>query len=511
MKRHAVRNAIRMIALFASYLAFAGNKSQTISNPNDLGWLEKITSSLTVAEEEAQKADFASLKMMVSNPDWASEVYWAMERMRLDSDKKGMAKVMQTVAYLHLKQLGTDEARAALKRIDDEANKDANDVTRLEKIVRSFAAAEEEVQKFYSAPPKIASDNDFSDVINRLNDMRDKGRLVQLTKGSQTGAYLQLGNLGTEEALAALDRIEAEAKKVTLTPEKVAMGVWPHAVGHFEVGRVEPLTQVRTPNGTTYGVVLSGILGGPGDFFLVWTKTPQDATSWSRPRLLPQRIFPGIDKPVLTAKDDDNLVLSYIQRKPPARNLMDGTDDQGRESPVKGKQKLEFSISEVCKDSDGDGWTDIEEKRLGLDPQKADTDGDGIPDGQDVCPDYAPSAKDASDEDVEIIQKVVFATYGLSGSRDLLIASITERNMQLRKVQLWGYGGPVLYNPPGNWHKDHPGTFFVGWSVKHISETEASVALRDYEGSLASSWMEVFLRKIGRRWVVVKFGGGLIS
>ena len=127
--------------------------------------------------------------------------------------------------------------------------------------------------------------------------------------------------MGTEEALAALDRIENEAKKVTLTPEKVAMGVWPHAVGHFEVGRVEPITQVRTPNGTTYGVVVSGLLGG-FDFYLVWTKTPQDATSWSRPRLLPQRVFPGIDKPVLTAKDDDHLVLSYNQRKPPKNRVI---------------------------------------------------------------------------------------------------------------------------------------------------------------------------------------------
>jgi hypothetical protein len=191
---------------------------------------------------------------------------------------------------------------------------------------------------------------------------------------------------------------------------------------------------------------------------------------------------------------------------------MEGTDDPGPKAPSKGKQKWEFSISEACKDSDGDGWTDIEEKRLGLDPQKADTDGDSIPDGQDVCPNYAPSAKDANDEEVEIIQKVVFATYGLSGSRDLLIAGLTEgREVQFRKIQLWGYGGPVLYNPPGNWAKDHPGAFCVGWSVKRISETEAKVDLRDYEGPLASSWQEVFLRKIGRRWVVVKFGDGLIS
>jgi hypothetical protein len=35
------------------------------------------------------------------------------------------------------------------------------------------------------------------------------------------------------------------------------------------------------------------------------------------------------------------------------------------------------------KDSDGDGLTDRDEERLGQDPRNPDTDGDGIPDGQD--------------------------------------------------------------------------------------------------------------------------------
>ena len=196
MKRRVVRNAIRMIAIFAGCLAFGGNNIQTISKPNDVGWLEKVVNSLAAAEEGAQKADLASLKIMISNPDWASEVYWALENMRQESDRNGMSKVMQTVAYLHLKQLGTDEARAALKRIDDEANKYTNDVARLEKIVRSFAAAELEVHKFYSAPPKVASVDDLAYVINKLNDMRDKGRLVQLARGWQFGYGGSSGGIG---------------------------------------------------------------------------------------------------------------------------------------------------------------------------------------------------------------------------------------------------------------------------------------------------------------------------
>jgi hypothetical protein len=47
---------------------------------------------------------------------------------------------------------------------------------------------------------------------------------------------------------------------------------------------------------------------------------------------------------------------------------------------------LEFDLATLAVDRDGDGLTDIEEHRLGLDFSNADTDGDGVPDGRDPLP-----------------------------------------------------------------------------------------------------------------------------
>jgi hypothetical protein len=51
-----------------------------------------------------------------------------------------------------------------------------------------------------------------------------------------------------------------------------------------------------------------------------------------------------------------------------------------------GRKVAVFRLSEIARDSDGDGLTDLVERRLGLDPAKADTDGDGLPDAADPAP-----------------------------------------------------------------------------------------------------------------------------
>jgi hypothetical protein len=51
--------------------------------------------------------------------------------------------------------------------------------------------------------------------------------------------------------------------------------------------------------------------------------------------------------------------------------------------------ELRASLSDIMKDSDGDGLTDLAEQQLLLDPHNPDSDGDGIPDGQDPLPNVA--------------------------------------------------------------------------------------------------------------------------
>ena len=53
---------------------------------------------------------------------------------------------------------------------------------------------------------------------------------------------------------------------------------------------------------------------------------------------------------------------------------------------IKDGLSVEFNLDSMMKDSDNDGFTDIEEKKMMLNPYNADSDGDGINDSQDFNP-----------------------------------------------------------------------------------------------------------------------------
>jgi hypothetical protein len=59
---------------------------------------------------------------------------------------------------------------------------------------------------------------------------------------------------------------------------------------------------------------------------------------------------------------------------------------------------LRCPLSELFRDTDSDGLTDVEEARLGTDPTNADTDGDGVPDGADPAPLGAAAPAGPADE-----------------------------------------------------------------------------------------------------------------
>lgn len=62
---------------------------------------------------------------------------------------------------------------------------------------------------------------------------------------------------------------------------------------------------------------------------------------------------------------------------------------------------LDLRLSDLERDTDGDGWTDILEVKLHTDPTRADTDGDGLSDALDDFPQA--SARGTPDGDAEII------------------------------------------------------------------------------------------------------------
>jgi hypothetical protein len=331
-------------------------------------------------------------------------------------------------------------------------------------------------------------------------ELRPGGGLANSPKDLSTAAYIRLGNLGTPESVAALKRIEERAHLITPLSDRSTPGDFIHPGWHFSDSELHPIAQVKSPNGTTYALIVSSLMGDL-DLFLISSKTPEDPAAWTRPLLVPNSFYRGIKEPKLSLNGSDELIFSFTQEAPPPRSLMEGTHDPGPKAPAMGIQQWKLSIKAIAKDSDKDGWTDVEEQRLGLDPTNKDTDGDGIPDGQDVCPNYSLRDEVGTDEEVRIFQKAFFATFGLGGSRHLLLVGADSR-----RVHVWGYAGPVIYGQDvKSWSRNHQyGAVYVSWRIrKRISETEVIVEIVDYEGPLAAGGQDVHLRKIRDEWVVI--------
>jgi hypothetical protein len=333
------------------------------------------------------------------------------------------------------------------------------------------------------------------------------GGLAQLPKDLRAAAYARLGEIGSEESLAAVERIENKYKKITVTPQFFSLDMVTHPAWHYGDGEAKLLCQVKGTGKTTYGIIFPDMMGGANPF-LVSNENPEDKKTWTRPRLIPERVVRfHIHDVSLTFTNNDVLVFSFEEEKALPRK----TGDKGIPEKVFEKREreieIEISIPEIMLDSDKDGWTDIEETRLGLDPKKADTDGDGLKDGDDPTPNYAPGKDDKDSDEVEIIQKAIFAAFGLSDSRRLLIVGEKSRN-----VQVWGYCGPVIYGiNPEKWREEHGyGVIEVNWDAK-IDGVNAKVYIKDYEGSLAAGSQYIIFEKKNGKWVVVKREFGEVS
>ena len=292
-------------------------------------------------------------------------------------------------------------------------------------------------------------------------------------------AYFRLGEIGTPEALTAILRVEAKAAKVNLIPATVPLG------------SEKPLATAKTPDNTTYAIFSTMLFGGQ-DFVLTYTKTPDDPKSWTRPVLLPIPSQSGykVKLPQMTFQAPDAIKFDYTF-------VNSGT--QGNPAPLPEPKTFSFSLAEVLRDTDKDGWTDIEEARLGLDSKKADTDGDGIPDGQDTCPDFARPVGADIDPNSQILERAAFAALAFRDDRTVLAL-----DPKTPKFQIIGYPGPILINhhlPAENTFDSFPCIHRLSFTCQ-VSENKATVSIRDYWGPMASTWKDVLLWKPYDQWVV---------
>jgi len=313
---------------------------------------------------------------------------------------------------------------------------------------------------------RIASSAAFAQEVQRSSPIG----MAKLLRGA---AYARLGDIGTAESLAAVERIERSMAERPLTPSTVPLEVWPTVGWHMTDVEERPIAKATASDGTTYAVVGASLLGGL-DLFLVSTRTPGDPQSWSRPKLLgPRGRGSAGREAALVFRGPGTLVLRAF-----------GTE-------------MQFALEEIERDSDGDGWTDLEEGRIGTNPHAPDSDGDGIPDGRDVCPLYAAPQTGTSDDNETIIQRAVFAAFALTGSRQLLYVTPSTP-----RVHISGYGGPIVFDRAIP-RDGSSGGVYVSWKIRDRSSTDAVVEVTDWEGVLAAGGQDVFLRKTLGKWVVV--------
>lgn len=195
----------------------------------------------------------------------------------------------------------------------------------------------------------------------------------------------------------------------------------------------------------------------------------------------------------------DGLMLRFFQAESPPPAIMDGIPERSP-APRVGRVTQALRLADLERDTDRDGWTDLEEARLGLDAARADSDADGLPDGVDPCPNYAATLEDAAAETQEILRRSVFAVFSVGGSRTALLV---EEGVE--RVHADGYAGPILYGVNRNaWIARHGhGGVFVTWKIVRKAPDEAVVEIVDWEGMLAGGGQDVFLRRIAGAWIVV--------
>lgn len=302
-----------------------------------------------------------------------------------------------------------------------------------------------------------------------------RGRNMSGVKGNRSAAYVRLGALGTEASLAAIARIEAMAHQRSVLPQPATPKAPSyHPAPHMGDWVWTPAAQVRFGDGRDVAAYVLNAYGPPSLFLAV-----SAGGRWSPPLMVP--IGTGYGEPPSIALRE--LAGGRVRVEfGPAPN----TPVPFQPMP----DAIEVSLGELQRDTDGDGWTDIMERHLEMNWRDADSDRDGIPDGQDVTPSYRPPTN-AEDEDARILRRAIFSMFGLTESPGALFVADNSRRLQLD-----GLPGPVFYRE-GN------GGVRVTWKILEKTADTATVKLTDFEGALSASSNEVTLRKINGDWYVV--------
>lgn len=305
--------------------------------------------------------------------------------------------------------------------------------------------------------------------------------------GGETGVRTVLAERRRRALLLSLET-RMDLAKVGLEPKR---------------GSITTIVKVaQDGKGRTWGLMKSSPMGSYDD---LWVAEREDGR-WVRP------VFVGLSE---NGKDWQKTETTPTFEGKTAKQWIEG-------DWVKGLAEN----ADLRRDSDGDGLTDRMEERLGTDPKRADTDGDGDNDFVDPCPTVARAPSTVE----EAILAAVFEArhhFVRSNAPALFLAPEGARPFELA-----GWSAPIIWATDSrDKFPDHPlagcyegGVAFIyfgqmtkdeSWPSGYIrfnaAKTEGRLSISTYYGGLSGTIYSVRVRKFGNDWIVVGMSLSAIS
>jgi len=248
---------------------------------------------------------------------------------------------------------------------------------------------------------------------------------------------------------------------------------------HWPTG-TKLLATRKGKDGVLWGLFTSRVLGSSSDLWVA----KHDGTHWCSP------LFTGVDQEELGKAD---WFTKFVGN------------------------------ASLRKDTDGDGWTNLVEQRLGTNPAKPDTDGDGLIDSRDKNPLVAPHPLGEVQQVLAAAFEARFRFIGernvpclvqlpegvepfeLSGWDWIIVTQGARGESPLTKLVGEGIAAVSFWAPSfdlsGGAVRGRERTSVILWNQER---TEAKLELETYYGGLNATGYDIRLRKSGEHWVVIE-------
>lgn len=318
---------------------------------------------------------------------------------------------------------------------------------------------------------------DFLAILNYLSHSNHPEALEFLKKSLtdpkadsriRNAAFANLARTGGADCIPEILAARETSRRIPTLVEYLRLDALPDTPGKPSQSRVELKKTATDAQGRTWGVFLSPVLGQGHDRWVV----RRDKGRWVEP------IFTG------------------------ERGISDDWLTRFTEDPT------------LRVDTDSDGWTDRMEERLGTDPKRADTDGDGLKDSEDANPLVAPRSLNETEKVLAVAFEARYRFLGGEESSPYLV-NLPEGVAPL-ELPSWGW---ITVSAASN--QKSPLAGFTGRGISSISfrspapqktkesilwnadRTSAKLELATYSSSLGATGYVIELKKFGSDWIVI--------